>query len=47
MKRLLPLLLVLGLAFSVSAVWAQSTLVYGTTDKVTNMDVAGAYDFHT
>ena len=47
MKRLLTLLLVLGLAFSVSAVWAQTTLVYGTTEKVTDMDPANAYDFHT
>jgi peptide/nickel transport system substrate-binding protein len=29
------------------AVWAQDTLVYGTTDKVTQMDPASAYDFHT
>ena len=47
MKRLFTLLLVLGLAFSVSAVWAQTTLVYGTTEKVTDMDPANAYDFHT
>lgn len=47
MKRLFTLLIVLGLAFSVSAAWAQDTLVYGTTDKVSQMDVAGAYDFHT
>ncbi len=26
---------------------AQDTLVYGTTDKVTQMDPANAYDFHT
>jgi peptide/nickel transport system substrate-binding protein len=47
MKRLFTLLLVLGLAFSVSAVWAQTTLVYGTTEKVSDMDPANAYDFHT
>jgi len=47
MKRLFTLLLVLGLALSVSAVWAQTTLVYGTTEKVTDMDPANAYDFHT
>ena len=46
MKRLLTLLLVLGLAFTVSVAWAQSTLVYGTTDKVTDMDPASAYDIH-
>jgi len=27
--------------------WAQDTLVYGTTDKVTQLDPANAYDFHT
>jgi peptide/nickel transport system substrate-binding protein len=47
MKRLFTLLLALGLAFSVTAVWAQTTLVYGTTEKVTDMDPANAYDFHT
>ena len=47
MKRLFVLLLIVGLAFSVSATWAQSTLVYGTTDKVTKMDPADAYDMHT
>ena len=47
MKRLFTLLLVLGLAFTVSAVWAQSTLVYGTTDKISDIDPANAYDFHT
>jgi peptide/nickel transport system substrate-binding protein len=25
----------------------QQTLVYGTTEKVTDMDTASAYDFHT
>jgi peptide/nickel transport system substrate-binding protein len=47
MKRLFTLLLALGLAFSATAVWAQTTLVYGTTEKVTDMDPANAYDFHT
>lgn len=47
MKRLFTLLIVLGLALSVSNVWAQDALVYGTTDKVTKMDTADAYDFHT
>jgi peptide/nickel transport system substrate-binding protein len=46
MKRLLLLLLVLGLALGISSLGAQ-TLVYGTTDKVTDMDPASAYDFHT
>jgi len=47
MKKLITLLLALGLALSVTAVWAQTTLVYGTTEKVTDMDPANAYDFHT
>lgn len=47
MKRLLTVLLVLGLAFTVSTAWAQSTLVYGTTDKMSDIDPANAYDFHT
>ena len=49
MKRLLILGLVFGLALSAAALWAQSgsTLVYGTTEKVTDMDPASAYDFHT
>jgi peptide/nickel transport system substrate-binding protein len=46
MKRLFILLLVAGLAISAS-VWGQDTLVYGTTDKVTSMDPAMAYDIHT
>ncbi len=29
------------------AAWPQGVLVYGTTDKVTQMDPANAYDFHT
>ena len=37
----------LGLAFTVSAASGAGTLVYGTTDKVTDMDPANAYDFHT
>jgi peptide/nickel transport system substrate-binding protein len=47
MKRLFTLLLVAAMAFCVTAVWAQTTLVYGTTDKVTKMDPADAYDMHT
>ncbi|HET6487417.1 MAG TPA: ABC transporter substrate-binding protein [Spirochaetia bacterium] len=46
MKRLFTILLVAALAMSASALFAQ-TLVYGTTDKVTDMDPASAYDFHT
>jgi peptide/nickel transport system substrate-binding protein len=40
----------LASAFSLigaTAAWAQDTLVYGTTDKVTQLDPANAYDFHT
>jgi peptide/nickel transport system substrate-binding protein len=47
MKRLFAFLLVAGLAFAVSSLGAQTTLVYGTTDKVTKMDPADAYDIHT
>jgi peptide/nickel transport system substrate-binding protein len=46
MKRMILAMLVLGLAFTVSSLGAQA-LVYGTTDKVTDMDPASAYDFHT
>ena len=46
MKRVSVLALVLGLALAVSGIGAQSTLVYGTTDKVTDMDPASAYDLH-
>ena len=45
MKRLFLLFFVACLALSVSSLGAQ-TLVYGTTDKVTDMDPASAYDIH-
>jgi peptide/nickel transport system substrate-binding protein len=45
MKRVLSLVLVIGLALTASA-FAQ-TLVYGTTDKISDIDPANAYDFHT
>jgi peptide/nickel transport system substrate-binding protein len=47
MRKLLVLLVVVGLAFIACAPQAPTTLVYGTTDKVTDMDPASAYDFHT
>jgi peptide/nickel transport system substrate-binding protein len=48
MKRILTLVLMLALVLAASAGWAaESTLVYGTTDKVSDMDPANAYDFHT
>jgi len=37
----------IGLICGASAGWAKETLVYGTTEKVTDMDPANAYDFHT
>jgi peptide/nickel transport system substrate-binding protein len=40
-------LLALGLVFLASNSFARVTLVYGTTEKVTDMDPANAYDFHT
>jgi peptide/nickel transport system substrate-binding protein len=47
MKRLTVSILVATLVLVSGASWAQDTLVYGTTDKVTQMDPASAYDFHT
>jgi peptide/nickel transport system substrate-binding protein len=47
MKRLTVSILVATLVLISGASWAQDTLVYGTTDKVTQMDPASAYDFHT
>jgi peptide/nickel transport system substrate-binding protein len=37
----------IGLIFFSSNVFAKVTLVYGTTERVTDMDPANAYDFHT
>jgi peptide/nickel transport system substrate-binding protein len=37
----------IGLVFFASNSFAKVTLVYGTTEKVTDMDPANAYDFHT
>ncbi|MGA2766554.1 MAG: ABC transporter substrate-binding protein [Spirochaetia bacterium] len=48
MKRFITLFAVLAMLAAASVTWAQTnTLVYGTTDKVTDMDTASAYDFHT
>jgi len=47
-KRFITLFAVLAMLAAASVTWAQTnTLVYGTTDKVTDMDTASAYDFHT
>ncbi len=49
MKRFIALIAAFALLLAAAATWAQAsdTLVYGTTDKVTDMDPASAYDFHT
>jgi peptide/nickel transport system substrate-binding protein len=46
MKRLLLILALVILAAGV-VVGAGKTIVYGTTEKMTNLDPAEAYDFHT
>ncbi len=46
MRKLLLILVVL-LAAAGAAFAAGKTLVYGTTEKMTNLDPAEAYDFHT
>jgi peptide/nickel transport system substrate-binding protein len=40
-------LIAVGVVFFASSSFAKLTLVYGTTEKVTDMDPANAYDFHT
>jgi peptide/nickel transport system substrate-binding protein len=48
MKKLLVIGLVVCVAFCMgTAASAKTTLVYGTTEKVTDMDPCNAYDFHT
>jgi len=47
MKRLLLCLVVVSLAVFSTQALAKDTLVYGTTEKVIDMDTANAYDFHT
>jgi peptide/nickel transport system substrate-binding protein len=46
-KLLIAMMLVLGLILGASGAFAKTTLVYGTTERVTDMDPANAYDFHT
>jgi len=46
MKRLL-LILALGILAAGAVIGAGKTIVYGTTEKMTNLDPAEAYDFHT
>ena len=46
-KLMLVCLMALGLIVFASSSFAKVTLVYGTTEKVTDMDPANAYDFHT
>ena len=47
LKLTLVCLMAVGLIFFASNSFAKVTLVYGTTEKVTDMDPANAYDFHT
>ncbi len=49
MKRFIAFSAAFALLLAATVTWAQAdgTLVYGTTDKVTDMDPASAYDFHT
>src|SRR5512136_2483650 len=47
LKFLLVCLMALGLVFCASSSFAKDTIVYGTTEKVTDMDPSNAYDFHT
>jgi len=46
-KFLVLCVMVMALAFLPAKGFAQETLVYGTTEKVIDMDPANAYDFHT
>ena len=47
LKYFLFLILFVSLAVIPTSGYAKTTLVYGTTEKVTDMDPANAYDFHT
>jgi peptide/nickel transport system substrate-binding protein len=47
MKRLLALLCIGVLVIASCAVKPKDTLVYGTTEKTTDLDPASTYDFHT
>jgi len=44
---LIALMVVVLAGFAAPALAAKTTVVYGTTEKVTDMDPANAYDFHT
>lgn len=46
-KVLLSLSLIAVLTLSSLSAFAAATIVYGTTERVTDMDPANAYDFHT
>jgi peptide/nickel transport system substrate-binding protein len=46
-KFLLLFMVIVALAFVPARGFAKETLVYGTTEKVIDMDPANAYDFHT
>jgi peptide/nickel transport system substrate-binding protein len=46
-KLLLLFAIIAALAVLPAKGFAQETLVYGTTEKVIDMDPANAYDFHT
>jgi peptide/nickel transport system substrate-binding protein len=43
----LAMAIAIPLAFATGKAETPTTLVYGTTDKTTDMDTASAYDFHT
>jgi peptide/nickel transport system substrate-binding protein len=49
LRWLLTGMLILAMVFAAADVMAKKkvVLVYGTTEKVTDMDPANAYDFHT
>jgi len=47
MNRRMGLIVLAAALLFAGAAWGQSVLVYGTTDKVTDMDPASAYDQHT
>jgi peptide/nickel transport system substrate-binding protein len=47
MKKLCAALLAASIILAGCSKAAKDTLVYGTTEKVTDMDTANAYDFHT
>ena len=47
MKLLVMSVLMVSIFMCTSHAIAKTTLVYGTTERVTDMDPANAYDFHT